>query len=264
MALAYAEIQLGHLLRARSLYEQARDEARTASLADDVQAAEDGLRQLSPLVPRVALQLPADVASVSVQVDGAPSTLQNGKLEVDPGKHELEVTAEGREPFRTSFTAAQGSEIGIPITFSERAPVAPVTGAASAPDDQPPEAERSGSTFPVGPVVLAGVGAIVTGMGVVFWLGGNSDYNAIVDDECGGDASGCPREKEEELTKRADDARGDILLGQISVGVGVAALAGAGVWFLTTSGSSASSEQAMNVGFTAGPRGFGATLRGRF
>src|SRR5690606_15889989 len=93
-------------------------------------------------------------------------------------------------------------------------------GPADAGSTEGPE-EPSAGPSPVGPLVLGGIGAVVAGVGVATWLGGNADYQDVVD-ACGGSGSACPKSQQAELQPRADDARGKIINGQVLVGVGAA------------------------------------------
>src|SRR5690606_16085992 len=89
IALAYAELKLGHLLRARALYSRARDDARASSLGADEAAAQLGLDHVARRIPKLVLLLPEDIPAyqVKARLDGRPVLIRDGEVEVDPGDH---------------------------------------------------------------------------------------------------------------------------------------------------------------------------------
>src|SRR5690606_16346251 len=101
---------------------------------------------------------------------------------------------------------------------------------------------------------------VVAGVGVATWLGGNADYQDVVD-ACGGSGSACPKSQQAELQPRADDARGKIINGQVLVGVGAAVGVGALIWWALLP-----SDAASHAGLTLTPTSHGgfASLWGAF
>jgi hypothetical protein len=84
-------------------------------------------------------------------------------------------------------------------------------------------------------------------------LGGQSDY----DDASAQCDPSCP---DQTTVDRGNDARTTMLTGTIVAGIGLAAVAGAGVWW-ALSGSGAASDN-VQVGVAAGPAGPMAVVRG--
>lgn len=248
IALAYAELQLGKLLRSRTLYSRARDDARTESLTEDVEAAEVGLRHVARLLPQVTLTLPANVAphELRVTLDGKPVVVRDGQFVADPGRWRMVVAVLGREPFSKEIELATGSREKIVVEFPTAS-----ESVREDPWDDRPDATGGESQIPWGPLVLGGMGAVATGVGALVWLGGNSDYQSVVD-ECGGAGSSCPASKQSVLAPRAEDARDRIVTGQLITGVGGVALVGAAIWWVASAGSS-SGERSTASGFIASP-----------
>jgi hypothetical protein len=71
--MGYCEEQLGHPVRARAVYEQARDDARAGKLEVEEKAATEALATLEPKIPRLTLHVPPDVdVKASVSPDRPP------------------------------------------------------------------------------------------------------------------------------------------------------------------------------------------------
>jgi hypothetical protein len=266
IALAFAELQLGNLLKARTLYRRALDDARAGALEDDVRAAQAGMEHVQKRIPKLELVLPDEVAAheVRVAVDRKRVLFRAGVVEVDPGEHVVVVAALGRVPFRAQVTIAESEHQELRVAFREESGASqPAAGDGV---EQEPESASSGS-LPIGPIVLGGAGAITATVGAVLWIGGNSDYQAVVD-ECGGDGSSCPTDKRDTLEPRADDARSKITTGQTVVGVGAVLMVSAGIWWaLSASGPTPEPPEARHaLRWTAGwtPRGLAVGVDGRW
>ena len=107
--MALAEEQLGRLLKARAIYEQAKVDAREAKLDDVEQDAIKALGELTPKIPRLLVRVSSE-AWFSVQIDSATATLKNGRIELDPGKHMMVVTAPGQTSYSKEVTLRAGEE----------------------------------------------------------------------------------------------------------------------------------------------------------
>lgn len=255
IALAYAELKLGHLLRARSLYTQARDDARASSLSGDAQAAQLGVDHVARRIPKLILRLPEDIPAyqVKARLDGRPVVIRDGAIELDPGDHRLGVIALGRSPFKTELSVAEAERLAVAVTFSTPEGSGDVDGTAGSQD-------VSAGPSPVGPLVVGGIGAVVAVVGVGTWLGGNSDYQDVVD-ACGGSGNTCPKSQQAELQPRADDARAKIVNGQVLVGVGAAVGVGALIWWAALPSQSTNSAR---LALTPSAHGGFASLWGAF
>jgi hypothetical protein len=94
----------GAIASAMRVYAEARDRARDQSLAEHREAAERKLAMLAPRVPHLAISLPGDApAQTRVLVDDL--VLARDQLDdvlVDPGHHNVVVTAPGKLAFETA------------------------------------------------------------------------------------------------------------------------------------------------------------------
>jgi len=160
--IALSEDQLGHLVQAKSLYEQAAADAHDTKQDDVEREATTSLAELSPRIPRIAITItpPGDA---DVLIDAARGVLKGGRAGVNPGKHTVVVRAPGRKSFEAEVDIKAGEEKSL-LAFLPPASIEPAPRASSA-------APRE-SGVPVGAVVtgIAGgtfvlVGGIFVGMG---------------------------------------------------------------------------------------------------
>jgi hypothetical protein len=90
-----------------------------ADRRDDRSAyAVEHIRELEPQLARLVLTLPGRVRmkDIVVVVDGETLDAINGvRIPVDPGRHNLEIQAPGRESFQVEFTALTGDEVSVSV-----------------------------------------------------------------------------------------------------------------------------------------------------
>lgn len=162
--MAYAEEQLGHLLKAKSIYERALEDAkasRSKSEEDDATAAVDAIRKK---IPVLVVQVPADAPKVIVTLDAAPiEPAKDGNL-IDPGDHLVRVTANGRQPFEAKVNAKEGEisvvNVALPLIIID--PYAPSDTRARRADDS--------ATVPL----LLVTGGILSVSGIILFAYGRS------------------------------------------------------------------------------------------
>ena len=86
-------------------------------------AAEAEATQLSSLVPRLLLALPADLPPlVSLALDGEPLpvSLWPGAIEIDPGPHRLAASGSSINPYETSFEVQPSEEKRLELPIVRR------------------------------------------------------------------------------------------------------------------------------------------------
>lgn len=228
-----------HLRRAAALPLPAPARARLEAAVARVEA-----EARRPVAVAVAVEA-ADgtpLRDFRVEIDGAPATLREGRVEVPRGAHTLLVRAEGHEPARVSFEAAP--EAAVRVRLSPRAaapaPIAPVR--ATAPPAGPDWRFWAGCGA-AGVAVAAGIAAVVVD------VGGQS----TVDDLESVAAEGRDRARYDQLLADAEDAR--LWSGVLYGTAAVAAAAGAAllVWSLTDDAEVA-----------VAPQGAGLSIGGRW
>jgi hypothetical protein len=103
----------GKLRAARSLLVECGDPGCPALVRDDCAERLDELERAQPtMVLDVKDASGADVSGVTLTIDGEPlpETLQGRALPVDPGEHELVLTAEGFSPAKRRFILKEGEK----------------------------------------------------------------------------------------------------------------------------------------------------------
>lgn len=248
--LAKCEAEQGHLLSAASEYERVAELLRGGAKAPDVQKllgpASDALKQR---IPRLTLELPAEVPSPLVAIDGkahAPSDAALG-VSLDPGRHGVRVTAAGRRTFERGFVLKEGDQTTLRVelpSFESAAPVdAPPStaagGSASAAAAGGKAESRGSSTklyLIIGESLLTAAGLAV---GIGYQVAGASASDRIdaaqgrIDSAAQGDPAACSSTDAEILAACSDlgraiddhDSAGRLsTIGFVTAGVGAAAL----------------------------------------
>ncbi len=207
--LAHCEVEQGHLVQASLEYDRVGELLHQGAVAPDVQKllgpASAALKQR---IPRLTVELPAELSTPSASVDGKPyppSELALG-VPLNPGPHALRVSAHGREPFERALLLKEGEPLTIRpellVSAPPAAPAAVVPPAAPALHDsqQPPARDRERSSAKVylmiGESVLTAAGLAV-GIGYRFSASSASDRIAsaqrAIDDAAPGDETACGR-----------------------------------------------------------------------
>jgi hypothetical protein len=219
-----------------------------AESAGIARASRDKVDALSKRVARVTVTLPARApadAVVKIDAETVPANMVGTPIVVDPGAHEVTVTAAGSVPFHSRVTLAEGAQGTVEATFTPAPPVAPPSPPPAAlpsqpggaPEATPPSAPEAvpGPTPPppgssrktAGTLLVAGGGALVVA-GTVILLLRHSDIQSL-DAACPNGV--CPRSRQSELQATHDRA---VVEGPLGVGLGAAGIvaAGIGVYFL--------------------------------
>ncbi|WP_394829639.1 tol-pal system YbgF family protein [Pendulispora albinea] len=250
LALGIAEEQLGRLVRAKAAFAKAASDAHEARLFDDEQKAVSSLALLMPRIPRLVLQIPPGTTVARASVDGADVTVPNEGLEVDPGTHYIlaerfqkTVHVEEKQRLEVVLDPQRSPEPPAPTPTPTPAPAA----AAPAPAEPSiaPHASR-----PIAALAVGGGGLVLGAAGALFLAlgkGQESDAKALCP---GGGTTGCPSSARSD----AEGSRTKILVGDVLLGVGAAAVITGGIWWLA-SGKSAPADP--KTGIVVAPNGVG-------
>ena len=221
---------------------------------------EDAIRRAEPFVIQYALELAPE--SAQVQVDGAPGVVIDGKLQLDPGGHELLISAEGYEAVQRRVVAESRGEAALRVqlrpagaggTPGEATVVAGPSGATEA-----TPAEQDGlSTIQYVGIGVGSAGVVTLGASLYFALSAKSKY-----DDSGCDDGGCRDEAAKELN---DDAlaAGDIATVTAIVGL-VAVAAGTTLLIWNPSSETPGESARLEVTPFVSPAHAGAMVGGRF
>lgn len=248
-AAAYTSGQ--RLMRAGSLIEAGRQLAQCggprcpAAMQSDCQ---QWLAEVENSTPTVVFQVSATAGppprNVLLSVDGAaPIALDARAIAIDPGTHDLMLTAPGYRDVTLRVVVSEGEKL------RREAVVFPLADASlTAPPLAPSPPKASRFTVPV--IVSASVAGLAAVSAVYFGIQARADDRAL--DRC---ADTCSKET-------VDTVRREYLLTNVSIGVAAAGLTTAAVLYLLH--RSTEPAPAATVSIAVGPAGIGPVLIGRF
>ncbi len=246
--LAQAEIKLGKLTDAERHLKEAKVLAEQSGPKSLIGLSDNALEKLATRVPKLEIVSVPDAEELELTLDG--KSIKGVDHRINPGSHELVAKASGFKEHREKFDAKEGETVSLSFTLQTK----------RKPKSSEPVEVESGPDFPIGPVVLGAAGVVAAGAGVYFY----TRVSAIDDDrraefeKAGCPGPSCPEEPESARLLREDGEQA-ALFGNVFVGVGAAALVGAGVWWLL-SGNGGKAQP--TVGLTLAPNQ--AHVVGRF
>jgi hypothetical protein len=137
--LAHCEERQGRLVEAALDYDQASSLITQGAKAPDVQKLlAPASAELKRRIPHLSVVIPTEVSNAVAEVDGKawpPSELAFG-VALDPGPHQLKVSASGRTPFERAFALKEGSQLSIRAELEESPTPAATLPAATSPATQ--------------------------------------------------------------------------------------------------------------------------------
>lgn len=227
-----------------------RDRGRRAK---DARAAAE---RLEANLSHLAVEVPPTMAALpglEVRRDGRAVSREawGVSIAVDPGEHRIEAIAKGKATWSTQVTLAQGgsrtvivgplTEEAVTPAHPPATPLAPPTPPPRSAQGEPSPGPRRGQTQRIAGLSVAGVGLLGLGAGVALGLDAKSKYDKQRDNGACDDNGVCTSAGDDASQKAR--ARGD--LGTIVGGVGLAALVGGFVLYLTApSGRAPAAAQA--------------------
>jgi hypothetical protein len=282
--------QSGRVASAWATFLDVASQARATGQVERERAATKRADKLLPRLPRLVVNVPeaSKTPGLEIRRNGmlVGSAQWGTPVATDPGEIELTASAPGKQTLRQTLRVEEGktasynlpqlaAEDGAaarPAATEPAAPAAasPVTSAAPAAPAAPPSAptpsERPAAKGGNGPWIatLAGVGVVGLGLGTAFGLMAKSKYEESKEKECDlDDVNSCSPAgvalRNDALTK------GNI--ATVSFIVGGAALAGAGIVWLTSGSSDdkrASSSSRLRAAPALGPNLAALFVQGRF
>jgi hypothetical protein len=219
-SLGQAEEHLGHLVAAKRAYLGALSSAESSGAPDVADAARKALAAIQPRLAHIVVRVSSHVDQASATVDGDPVKLGEA-LEVDPGDHPVTVVAPNRRPDKPQIRVVAGETREI-VAWPDTETVA---DAMPRPPPSPVLQPAPSAKVPVGPIVLGSLGVVVGVVGIVVRQTAESSFDAVAA-QC---QNGCPSGG---LADQGNSARTRIIAGEVMLGVGIAALVGAGVWWI--------------------------------
>lgn len=245
--LAHCEEQLGKLVAASLEYARASELIRGGEQAPDVaQLLALADQRLVSQIPKLKLDVPADIQGVTVEIDGHPitSAVLRNPIPLDPGAHRIVARAPNRGDFNERVELSLGETHTLVLVFPQRGPTPGPAAVAHGPRPLAENAERGGVTPRT--IALIGEGALVAaglGVGIGFTVARARAGDRVeraqadVDARSGAGDAGCEdtsaRPACTELRSAIDDHERSTLLMTVGyVGAGVGLTAGVLTWLL--------------------------------
>ncbi len=170
--LAECDEKTGHLADAYAHWQQALNLARVAHDDREPRVREE-LARLETVVPRVRLTSAGHEPDLSVRLDSleVSAAALDVPFAIDPGTHTVTVTAKGKKPWSSTFTAkADGKTSTVAIPALEVAP-----------EEAPPKENATGGPLRTAAIVSGAAGIVALGIGTAFGFSAKSkrdDSNA--------------------------------------------------------------------------------------
>jgi hypothetical protein len=273
LALGMCQEQSGLLASAWTTYNAVVARAQREGQKDRETAAKQRVAALEPRLSKLTLEVPAELARLpgfKVLRDGAPvpEAAWGSAVPVDPGRHVVEATADGRARWEQAVTfTADADRKTLRVAVPEEGKPAVIAPAQKA--EEPPASENSpaaredkpGGANPVRTVgwVVGGVGLAAVAVGGYFGLRSNSLHEDAKQDGHCSEADGCDEEGLD-LVRQAKDAASVANILFISGGVLVAA----GVTMYLVGAPTDTSTASVKLAPSMTSKGPGVTLSGRF
>lgn len=232
----------GELLKAREQFLVCSREACPAVVRTSCSRWLAEVEDLTPsIVIRAADSASADITDGTATVDGISYPLDGKTIPLNPGKHVIVVEShEGSRAEKKVLLAAGEKSRLIELHLDSAKPPEPgrtsgATESTATTAHSPSEAPRAepGSSIPTGAWVLGGVSVVAFGSFGFFGVSARSELDKLKK-AC---SPSC-------TDKQTQTGRNDALVADVSLGVGVAALAGAVTWALLARSGSRESASA--------------------
>ncbi len=261
----------GKTASAWSTYREAAAYAKEQGSAERERLAREEADKLEGELSRLVIDVSGEAAGVgelAILRDGQaqPRGVWGVPLPVDPGNVVLEWSAPGYEGGRKEVTI-QGEGKTVPVTIPALRPLAPEdTISDGRKEEADGGAPREKSSKSAGPLVLFGIGVAAGAVGgtfAVLTLLSNKSAKKICADQDGtGTAtSACTDTDILNHARYVDRAHTYRTVAYVGVGVGGAALIGAGIWALARGSKE---ERPVAVVPILSPGAYGLSARGRF
>lgn len=251
--------RVGKTATAWAQYKEIASLARQSGSKEREELAEQKSKALEPKLSKLSISLHsgADASTLTISRDG--TTVSSAELgvaiPVDPGKHEVTVTAPGKEKWSTTIEVGEGGQTEkVEIPLLEDAAHGSTSGSVTMGATASPTADKpsDGSTQRVLGIVAGGVGLVGVGVGALFGLQASSSWKDAKK-ECTDFPYGCSPKG----SSLKDDASSQATLSTVGFIVGGVGLAAGAVLFFTA-GSGKDESVAVGVGPSS------VTIKGTF
>ena len=272
--LAHCWEKIGRTASAWAMFLDVAAAARAGNQPQREAAAKERAGALEPKLTRLRIVVPEPAPNAKIFRDDQEvgKAAWGTAMPVDPGDHVIRVTAEGKKewtqdvkvpPTSRTFSVTVPALDDLPVAQPIASPAQPeVVSDTSSPRDNGSGGGGGGSKVPA--LVIGGIGVAGLAVGTVFAVQGYSDnQQALKLCHVGPSGNDCPDKPEHDRHDQlVDDAKRELLIGWVAIGVGGAAVVTSAVMLLT--GGEADDRAAFDVAPLWLAGGAGATVSGRF
>lgn len=265
--------QSGRLASAWATFLDVASVAGATGQRDREQAASARAARLEARLPKLTVIVPeaSRRSDLEIRRDGVlvgPAQWGNA-VPVDPGKHELSASATGKRPVTRALEAREGEALTFevpPLTDAEVGGAAPLVSAGEVTRAPSPDNAGAAHDKPPGtgsnalPFVLAGIGIVGVGVGSTFALLARSQN----EESKGACLASAPNQCDERGVELRNSAIRKGNVATVAFIAGGASLAGAGLVWLLSGGSSDTRETKLRAEAWVGPDAAAMLLNGRF
>jgi hypothetical protein len=272
--LAHCWEKIGRTASAWAMFLDVAAAARAGNQPQREAAAKERAAALEPKLTRLRVVVPEPAPDAKIFRDDQEvgKAAWGTAMPVDPGDHVIRVTAEGKKewtqdvkvpPTSRTFSVTVPALEALPVAQPSSAPDKPeVAPDTSSPHDNGSGGGGGGSKVPA--LLIGGVGVAGLAVGTVFAVQGYNDNQQALKlchvGTSGNECNGKPEhDKHDQLVS---DAKRELLIGWIAIGVGGAAVVTSAVMLLT--GGESSDRAAFDVAPLWLQGGAGAVVNGRF
>ncbi len=273
LALGMCQEQSGLLASAWTTYSAVVGRAQREGQKDRENAAKQRVAALEPRLSKLTLEVPPELARLPgfmVLRDGAPvpEAAWGSAMPVDPGRHVVEATADGRARWEQAVTfSADADRKTVRVALPEAGQPAVVAPAHAASHEEPASnsaaarEDEHGRSNPVRTVgwVVGGVGLAAVGVGAYFGVRAMGLHDDAKQDGHCSEADGCDA-KGQDLVSQAKDAASVANVLYVSGGLLVAA----GITLYLVGAPADTSSASVQLAPSMTSKGPGVTLIGRF
>jgi hypothetical protein len=209
-------------------------------------------QQLPSIVLRAADAANVDITDGTATVDGVKHPLDGKPIPLDPGKHTVVLDTDRGVHLERKLLLATGEKSRL---IELRVPAKEKPVSANQPDTeiQRKPAQRSSRGVPAGAWVLGGLSVVSLASFGYFGISAKKQLSTLRDT--------CSPHCTHDQTKTG---RNEAIIADVSLGVGVAALAGAVTWALLSGSRQDEPKRAAQLMLTPTPRGAFAGVGGWF
>jgi hypothetical protein len=247
--MALCEEKLGKLVAALGDYELAAADAHAEKADQVAEEVEGRLESLRQRIPKLTVKRGAGAEAAAISLDGISvgDQVVGTPMPTDPGPHTIEAKAPGFKPYRQSVRLAEQQSETVEVTLEPEPTPVPGSGPAGA---------ASEGRSPLPGYIIGGVGvASLATSGVFFYLRAKKIDHL---DEV------CPQRTCPSHAYDSDQDAGKLytVIADVTLAVGVAAVASGVVLVLTSGPSTPSSGPEPSVALAPAPGG--VQLFGKF